>query len=61
MIEPWKRIRSTINPHSYRVFVVVLIRSADIELIRKGKIDHAIVINTFCPYFPRNPEGLRTL
>jgi hypothetical protein len=61
MIEPWKRIRSTIN-HSYRVFVVVLIRSADIpELIRNGKINHAIVINAFCLYFSRNPEGLRTL
>jgi len=38
---------------------VLLIPIRDIpELIRKGEIDHAIVVNAFCLYFLRNPEGL---
>jgi 8-oxo-dGTP pyrophosphatase MutT (NUDIX family) len=38
---------------------VVLIPLAEIpELIRKGTIDHAIVITAFTHYFLRHPEGL---
>jgi len=37
----------------------VLIPLVDIpELIRKGKIDHAIVIGAFTHYFLRHPEGI---
>ncbi len=38
---------------------VVLVPLADIsERIRKGKIDHAIVITAFTHYFLRYPERL---
>jgi ferredoxin len=38
---------------------VALIPLVDIpELIRKGKIDHAIVIGAFTHYFLRHPEGM---
>jgi ADP-ribose pyrophosphatase len=39
---------------------VVLIPLVDIpELIRKGKIDHAIVISAFCHYFLQHPDAFR--
>jgi ADP-ribose pyrophosphatase len=38
----------------------VLIPLVDIpELIRKGKIDHAIVISAFCHYFLQHPDAFR--
>jgi ADP-ribose pyrophosphatase len=38
---------------------VALVPLVDIpELIRKGKIDHAIVIGAFTHYFLRHPEGM---
>jgi 8-oxo-dGTP pyrophosphatase MutT (NUDIX family) len=56
-----ERVKDPAPDQTEDIEVVLLPLSEIPGMIRSGKIDHAIVINAFCLYFLRNPEGLRTL
>jgi ADP-ribose pyrophosphatase len=56
-----ERVKDPAPDQTEDIEVVLLPLSEIPGMIRGGKIDHAIVINAFCLYFLRNPEGLRTL
>lgn len=51
-----------LKPDQTEDIEVVLVPLSEIPgLIRKGRIDHSIVITAFTHYFLRHPEGLKTL